>query len=168
MLARLVKDYAGTPAAPEAAGILTSMAKTPDVRNQQRSVRAKDLLAQAKEDYRCEQWLCCLDRCEMLTANYGDMAEAAEALQMASAIRSNPEWMQKTCDSLAVRLGELHLGLAETWMQKGQPQQAMLTLERVIRTFPGSRQAEAAQYRLAQLQGLPMQRVGSEAPAQPK
>jgi TolA-binding protein len=160
MLAKLVKDYAGTQAAPEAAGMLTSMAKTPDLRNQQRNVRARDLLAQAKEDYRTEQWLCCLDRCDMLTANYGDSAEASEALQMAGAIRSNPEWMQKTCDSMAVRLGEMYLSLAETWLQKGQPQQAMLTLERVIRTFPGSRQAEAAQFRLTQLQGMPTQRTG--------
>ena len=32
MLAKLVKDYAGTQAAPEAAGMLTSMAKTPEMR----------------------------------------------------------------------------------------------------------------------------------------
>ena len=143
--------------------MLTSMAKTPDMRNQQRSVRARELLAQARDDYRTEQWLCCLDRCDLLAAAYGDLAEASEAQNMAGAIRSNPEWMQKTCDSMAVRLGEMYLGLAETWLQKGQPQQAMLTLERVIRTFPGSRQAEAAQFRLNQLQGMPTQRAGIPA-----
>jgi TolA-binding protein len=160
MLAKLVKDYAGTQAAPEAAVMLTSMAKTPNMRNQQRSVRARELLAQAKEDYRTEQWLCCLDRCDLLSSAYGDLAEATEAQNMAGAIRSNPEWMQKTCDSMAVRLGEMYLSLAETWVQKGQPQQAMLCLERLIRTFPGSRQAEAAQLRLNQLQGMPTQRAG--------
>ena len=160
MLAKLVKDYAGTQAAPEAAVMLTSMAKTPDMRNQQRSVRARELLAQAREDYRTEQWLCCLDRCDLLSTSYGDLPEASEALTMAGAIRSNPEWMQKTCDSMAVRLGDMYLGLAETWVQKGQPQQAMLCLERLIRTFPGTRQAEAAQFRLSQLQGLPTQRTG--------
>jgi TolA-binding protein len=160
MLTKLVKDYAGTQAAPEAAVMLTSMAKTPNMRNQQRSVRARELLAQAKEDYRTEQWLCCLDRCDLLSAAYGDLTEATEAQNMAGAIRSNPEWMQKTCDSMAVRLGEMYLSLAETWVQKGQPQQAMLCLERLIRTFPGSRQAEAAQFRLNQLQGMPTQRAG--------
>jgi TolA-binding protein len=168
MLAKLVKDYAGTQAAPEAAGMLTSMAKTSDVRNQQRMVRARELLAQAREDYRTEQWLCCLDRCDLLTASYSDLTEASDAMTMAGAIRSNPEWMQKTCESMAVRLGEMYLGLAETWVQKGQPQQAMLCLERVIRTFPGSRQAEAAQFRLSQLQGLATQRTGFQNPVAPK
>jgi thioredoxin-like negative regulator of GroEL len=162
LLAKLVKDYAGTQAAPAAATMLTSMAKTPDMRGQQRTARARELLAQARDDYRTEQWLCCLDRCDLLVASYGDLAEASDALTMAGAIRSNPEWMQKTCESMAVRLGEMYLGLAETWMQKGQPQQAMLCLERVMRTFPGSRQAEAAQFRLSQLQGLPTQRPESQ------
>jgi thioredoxin-related protein len=160
VLTKLVKDYAGTQAAPEAAGMLTSLAKTPEMRSAQRSVRARELLAQAKEDFRTEQWLCCLDRCDLLNGSYGDLQESGEALQLASAIRSNPEWMQKACESMSVRLGEMYLGLAETWLQKSQPQQAMLCLERVIRTFPGTRQAEAAQYRLAQLQGLPTQRTG--------
>jgi thioredoxin-like negative regulator of GroEL len=160
MLTKLVKDYAGTQAAPQAAGMLTSLAKSPEVRGQQRATRAQELLAQAKEDYRTEQWLWCLERCELLTSSYGDLPEAAEALQMAAAIRGNPEWMTKACESMNNRLGELYLGLADTWLQKGQPQQAMLCLERVIRTFPNTRHAEMAQYRLNQLQGLPAQPAG--------
>jgi thioredoxin-related protein len=160
LLTKLVKDYAGTQAAPEAAGMLTSLAKTPEMRNQQRSVRARELLAQAKEDYRTEQWLCCLDRCEVLTSSYGDLAEAVEALQIATTIRSNPEWMTKACENMSGRLGEMYLALADTWLQKGQRQQAMQCLERVIRTFPGTRHAEMAQHRLGQLQGLPMQPAG--------
>jgi len=158
VLAKLVKDYAGTQAAPEAAGMLTSLAKTPEMRGAQRGVRARELLAQAKEDFRAEQWLCCLDRCDLLVQSYGDLQEGGEALQLASAIRSNPEWMQKACEGMSARLGEMYLGLAESWLQKGQPQQAMLCLERVVRTFPGTRHAEAAQYRLAHLQELPTQR----------
>ena len=73
---------------------------------------------------------------------------------MAAAIRNNAEWMQHACDAMAVRLGEMYMNLAESWVQKGQQQQAMLCLERVVRTFPGTRQAEAAQFRLAQLKGL--------------
>jgi TolA-binding protein len=160
MLTKLVKDYAGTQAAPEAAGMLTSLAKTPALRDAQRGARARELLAQAKEDYRSEQWLCCLDRCDLLAGSYGDLPEAADALQLANAIRGNPEWMEKACDSLTARLGDMYLSLAETWLQKNQPQQAMLCLQRVIRTFPGTRQAEQAQYRLSQLQGLPTQPAG--------
>jgi thioredoxin-like negative regulator of GroEL len=168
LLTKLVKDYPGTQTAPEAIGMLTSLTKTPEMRHQQRGARARELLAMAKEDFRTEQWLCCLDRCQLLTGSYGDLPEAAEALQLASAIRSNPEWMQIACDSMSSRLGDMYLGLAETWLQKGQPQQAMLCLERVIRTFPGTRQAEAAQYRMAQLQGLPTQQTGFQNPARPK
>jgi protein disulfide-isomerase len=162
MLAKLVKDYAGTQSAPEAAGILTSLAKSPEARTTPRAARARELLGQAKEDFRTEQWLCCLDRCDLVIANFGDLAEGREALQMAGAIRSNPDWMQKTCESLSARLGDMYIGLAETWVQKGQPQQAMLCLERVIRSFPGTRQAEMAQYRMTQLQAMPSQRSGFE------
>jgi thioredoxin-related protein len=168
MLTKLVKDFAGTQVAPEAAGMLTSLVKTTGSPTTQRGQRARELLAQAREDFRTEQWLCCLDRCDLLVGTFGDLAEAADALQMATSIRSNPDWMQKACDGMSVRLGEMYLGLAETWLQKGQPQQAMLCLERVIRTFPGSRQAEAAQYRLTQLQGLPAHRTGFENAFPPK
>ncbi|HYV38379.1 MAG TPA: thioredoxin family protein [Gemmataceae bacterium] len=160
VLTKLVKDYAGTTAAPEAAGMLTSIAKTPEIKGVQRLTRARELLAQAKEDYRTEQWLCCLDRCDLLSASYGDLPEAREAKQMATAIRSNPEWMQKSCESMTTRLADMYLSLAETWLQKGQPQQAMLCLERVILTFPGTRQADAARARMLQLQGLPSQQTG--------
>jgi TolA-binding protein len=52
-------------------------------------------------------------------------------------------------------LGGLYLSLAETWIKKGQPQQASFYLERIVKTFPGTRYAEAAQVRLANLQGRP-------------
>jgi tetratricopeptide (TPR) repeat protein len=160
LLTKLVKDYPGTQAAAEAPAMLTGLAKTPEVRNQQRAARARELLAQAKEEYRAEQWLWCLDRCEVLTSSYGDLPEAAEALQLANTIRSNPEWMTKACDTMSTRLGDMYLGLADTWLQKGQMQQAMLILERVVRNFPNTRQAEAAHLRLSQLQGLPTQPAG--------
>jgi len=103
-----------------------------------------------------------------LAGSYGDTPEASEAAQMAAAIRNNAEWMQHACDAMAVRLGEMYMNLAESWVQKGQQQQAMLCLERVVRTFPGTRQAEAAQFRLAQLKGLPTQRAGFHDPLAPK
>ena len=46
-------DSAGS-SAPEAAGILTSLAKASEPRPTQRAVRANELLAQAKEDFRTE------------------------------------------------------------------------------------------------------------------
>jgi thioredoxin-like negative regulator of GroEL len=155
VLTEVVRLYPGTTEAADAGQMLTRMVKNPEVRTQQREQRARELLAQAKEDYRTRQYLCCLDRCEILTATFGDLQEGAEAVQLSAEIKSNPEWMQSACESLTERLSTMYLALAETWLQKGQPQQARLCLERVISTFPGSRQAEVAQVRLAQIQGQP-------------
>jgi TolA-binding protein len=153
LLGKVVKEYAGTQAAPEAATLLTNLAKIPEPRNNLRQTRAKELLAQAREDFRGERWLNCMDRCDLVAITYGDLPEAAEALQLAGAIRGNPDLMQKTCDAMSARLGDMYLSLAETWVQKGQPQMATLCLERIVRTFPGTRHAEIAQTRLRQLQG---------------
>src|SRR5205814_8179669 len=122
-------------------------------RTRRRSRRARDLLAQAKEDFRPRQYLYCLEHCEILVTNYPDLPEGAEAVQLAADIKGNPEWMKQACDSLSDRLGLLYLSLAETWLKKGQPKEAVLCYERVIQSFPGSRQADTAQQRLAQLQG---------------
>jgi hypothetical protein len=118
-----------------------------------RTRRAQELLAQAREDYRTQQYLCCLDRCEVLSATYGDLPEGAEAGQLVVEIKNNPEWLQNACTSLTERLGGLYLSLAETWIRKGQPRQAAVCLERVIQSFPHTRQAETAQIRLAAIQG---------------
>lgn len=152
-LTELARTFSGTPTAADAAQMLNSLASRPEIKNQQRSRRARELLAQAKEDYRTQQYLCCLDRCEVLAAGYADLAEGNEAMQLASEIKNNPEWMRSACDSLSDRLGLLYLGLAETWVRKGQPQQAVQCLEKVVQQFPGSRQAEAAQIRLSYLRG---------------
>jgi hypothetical protein len=151
----VVKLYPGTQEADAAGQMLTKMVQAPEIKEQQRARRARELLAQAKEDYRTRQFFCALDRCEILTASYGDLEEGAEAGQLAAEIKNNPEWMQSACDGLTERLSGMYLALADTWVQKGQPKQAMIALERVIRTFPGSRQAEIARERLDRLSGQP-------------
>lgn len=153
-LTTLTRVYPGTHAATEAGHLLsTQTAKPPEVKNPNRSRRAKELLAQAREDYRTQQYLCCLDRCELLAANYADLPEATEAVQLSSEIKNNPEWMKAAAESLGDRLGLLYLALADTWIRKGQPQEAAQCLERIIQSCPGTRQAEAAQIRLSYLKG---------------
>jgi thioredoxin-like negative regulator of GroEL len=151
----LIRSFAGTQAATEGSALLTSLASKPEIKAEIRTRRARDLLAQAREDYRTQQYLCCLDRCEVLVSSYGDLSEGIEAGQLAAEVKNNPEWLQQACDSLSDRLGGLYLALAESWIKKGQPQQAALYLERVVRTFPGTRQAETAQVRLSALNGRP-------------
>jgi thiol-disulfide isomerase/thioredoxin len=156
---QLIRTFAGTQAAKDGGQMLTSLSNTPDVKTTQRSKRAREVLAQAREDYRTQQYLTCLNRCEMLLTSFPDLPEGNEAMQLAAEIKANPEWMRQACDSLSDQLGVLYLSLAETWLKKGQPEQAVLCLERVVQTLPGTRQAEAAQTRLAQIQGQPTQPV---------
>ncbi len=154
-LSELLRLFAGTQAAVEGGQLLTTLAAKPEIKAQMRLRRARELLAQAREDYRTQQYLCCLDRCEVLAASYADLPEGADAIQLATEIKNNPQWLQQACETLTDRLGELYISLAETWIKKGQPQQAVLCLERVIRTFPGTRLAEVAQVRLSSIQGRP-------------
>ena len=43
----------------------------------------------------------------------------------------------------------------QAWLKKGQPQQAVLCLEKVVQTLPGTRMSEVAQLCLSQIQGQP-------------
>ncbi len=159
IITELVRTYAGTQAAAEGGQTLSSLARQPEMKDRHRARRARELLAQAREDYRTKQYLCCLERCEVLATSYADLGEGAEASQLAAEIRNNPEWMKQACETMSDRLGKMYFQLAETWLKKGQPQQAILCLERVVQAFPNTRQAEAAQVRLAQIQGLSTQPV---------
>jgi tetratricopeptide (TPR) repeat protein len=155
----LVRVFAGTQAATEGGQMLTALAKKPEIKDGQRTRRARELLAEAREDYRTQQYLLCLHCCEVLARAFGDLPEGAEAAQLAGEIKNNPERLRQAADMAGEQLGSLYLSLAETCLKKGQPQQAALWLERVVQTLPNTRQADAAQMRLAQLQGQPATRA---------
>ena len=53
--------------------------------------------------------------------------------------------------------------MAETWINKGQPQQAIQCLQRLVQSLPGSRNAEITQVRLASLQGRPTVQAESKS-----
>lgn len=149
----LVRVYPGTKAAREGSQLLVTLASRVTPHGNARERGAQELLEQAREDYRRRQYLACLNRCETLSANYSDLAEGTEASKLAAEIKSNPEWTKQACDQMGERLSGLYLTLAETWLKKGQPQQAVFYLERVVQTFPNTRNANIAQVRLAQIQG---------------
>ena len=73
------------------------------MRARQRTSRARELLAQARQDYRTQQYLCCLDRCELLADAYADTEEAKEATELAAKIKDNPEWARRACDQMGDR-----------------------------------------------------------------
>jgi thioredoxin-related protein len=150
-LSELVRTYAGTSAAQDGGkllGTLTAKGGASDTSNPR---RVQELLAQAKEDLQSQQYLCCLDRCDLVCKLYADSSEAEEAKRMAEEIRNNPEWLQQACDNLVDRLGSLYMSMAENWQRKGQMQLASACYERVLTAAPGSRYAELAQLKLSAL-----------------
>jgi thioredoxin-like negative regulator of GroEL len=158
-LTETLVTYPGLPAAREAGEMLTKIAQNNEVRVQQRTRRAGELIAQARDFYKTKDIIPCLDRCEILLASYGDLPEGAEASQLVHQIRANPEWLQLAADTLSDRLASVYLALAENMTKRGKPRDAEAFLRRVIQAFPGTRYAETAQIRIGQLQGIPANRV---------
>jgi thioredoxin-like negative regulator of GroEL len=149
----LVRVYPGTKAAREGGQLLVTLASRVVPHETSRSQVAHELLEQAREDYQQRRYLSCLNRCESLIAHYSGLNEGAEASKLAAEIKANPEYTKQACEQMGERLSNLYLTLAETWLRKGQPQQAVFYLERIVHTFPNTRNADIAQVRLAQIQG---------------
>ena len=149
----LVRVYPGTKAAREGGQLLVTLASRVVPHENARGRVAQDLLDQARDDYRRRRYLSCLNQCENLIGNYADTSEAAEATKLAAEIKTNPEWTKEACEQMGERLSTLYLTLAETWLKKGQPQQAVFYLERIVHGFPNTRNADIARMRLAQIQG---------------
>ncbi len=165
-LSRLIRDYAGTQAAVDAGDRLGVLADKPEVKATERRRRAAAVLALARSDFAAGQHVCCLERCEWLAAHFADFPEGGEAVLLLEQIKSNPEWMAQAAKSLAERLGDTYLALAEAWIGKGQPQLAAECLEQLMTQLPRSRHAELARSRLAQIQGRP--NTLAQPPSQPE
>jgi hypothetical protein len=79
----------------------------------------------------------------------------AEALPNISAtdpsVGDNPERLQQACAALEDLLADRYIELAESWLRRGQPQQATAAFKRVLQICPGSQQAKLAQDRLQQV-----------------
>ena len=146
-LTDLMKRYAGTRAAGDAASRLAGHSDKMRVRGD----RSRDLLAQARDDFRNGRLADCLDRCEQIAARYADLPEATDAVALAGQVKADPDRLALACDQLNERTAATYLALAEAWQKKGQPKEAMACLEKVSRIAPGSRQAEAAEVRLAKI-----------------
>jgi thioredoxin-related protein len=137
------------------AGLDNALAKSAEVKAQHRLQRGRELLAQARDSFSTQQYLLCLNCCDLLAAGYADLPEAKEASRLAAQIKNEPEALQKACEKMADQLGVLYLELAEALLKQGQGQQAAAYLEKVIRLCPNTTQAELAQVRLTEVQRRP-------------
>ncbi len=92
------------------------------------------MLSLAKTDYREQRYLGCLERCKTLKADYADLAEGMEAQKLEAKIRRDPTLLAAACDSLADRLSDMYMDMAEAFLLKGQPQQAVPCLEWILQS----------------------------------
>jgi len=159
VLTDLLKRYAGTQAANDGATLLTNLSDTSVIRDGLRGRRAQELLALAREDFKAERYLQCLDHCEVLTGTYRDLPQGEEASQLASEVKNNPDRMTRVCELMNDRLVVMYMVQAEAWMKKGDNEQARVCLERAVKTSPGSPQSQTAQVRLTALQGKSTQQA---------
>lgn len=159
LLAELVQKYAGSAAALEAGKLLTVLAEKPEAQLRQRSRRARELLASAREELKAERFLDCLDRCEILSAAYRDLAEGKEGEVLAASIKNDPSRMTKVCDAMNDRIAAAYLTLADSWAKQGNVEQAADCLERVLKIKPNGSAAAQAQSRLT--------RIHNKVPATP-
>lgn len=152
-LAELMKTYAGTQAAIDAATLMAGLAEKPETRDRQRARQARDLYALAKEEFRTGRYYDCLQRCELLSAGFADRPESREGTALAAEIKNHPDRLAAACDQMNERTAMMYLTLAESWRKKGQDKEATACLEKVMKLCPNSRHAELAQVQLTKLQG---------------
>jgi len=159
LLTELLRQYAGTQSAVEGGKLLTLLADKPDTRSRTRARRAQELLEIARQDFKAERYLSTLDTSELLAAAYRDLPQGKDGAQLAADIKSNPERMARVCDAMNDRLAKMYMDLAESWLKKGDRDQAVACWDKVTKVHPASQAAMNAQARLAQVnkgvQGIP-------------
>lgn len=154
LLTELLRQYAGTQSAVEGGKLLTLLADKPDTRSRQRARRAQELLEVARQDFKAERFLTALDTAELLAAAYRDLPQGKDGAQLAADIKANPERMARVCDAMNDRLAKMYMDLAESWMKKGDRDQAVACWDKVTKVHPASQAAMNAQARLAQVNKL--------------
>lgn len=152
-LTNLMKTYAGTQAAADAATMMAGLAERPDAVDGQHARQARDMLAMAKEEFRSGNYHDCLQKCEQLSAGFADRPEAKEGSALAAEIKNNPDRLAMACEQMNEKTASMYLALAESWMKKGQHKEASVCLEKVVKLNPNSRHANIAQARLTSIQG---------------
>lgn len=148
-------QYTGLSLSKEAAQLHAALAARPEVTIHQRKQRAAELIAQAKKDYAEKLDLSCLERCFVLQTQFADLPEAVQAAQLMEQIRASNERLQAASEVLTARLGETLTAQAQKLIDKGEPELAVVVLERIMTTLPDTPYAEGAKKKLAVLKFKP-------------
>jgi tetratricopeptide (TPR) repeat protein len=155
LLTELISRYAGTQPAADGAKMLTTLAERPELKTNQRTRRAKDLLAQAREAFAAKHYSDVLEFCEILETTYKDLPEGKQGTTLAGEIRSSPDKLASACEHLNERLASMYTTLGESWLKKGDRDQAAACFEKAVRSAPASQVAREAQARLTSLSVKP-------------
>jgi tetratricopeptide (TPR) repeat protein len=153
LLTELLSRYPGTQAAGDGAKMLSRLAELPEVKANQCGRRAKDLLAQAREAFKAERYGAALELCQILETTYKDRDEGRRGGQLAAEIRSSPEKLALACEHLNERLASMYATLGDTWLRRGDKEQAAACFEKAVHASPASLVARDAQAKLSQLAG---------------
>jgi tetratricopeptide (TPR) repeat protein len=155
LLTELLARYAGTQPAADGAKMLTTLAERPEFKVNQRARRAKDLLAHAREAFAAKQFSDALELCQVLETTYKDLLEGKQGGDLAGEIRASPDKLAVACEHLNDRLASMYATLGETWLKKGEREQAAACFEKAVRAAPASLVAREAQARLTSLSVKP-------------
>lgn len=113
--------------------------------------RSRELLAAAREDFQAKRYADCLDKCELVAAQFTDRTEGKEAAALAAEVKGDPGRLAAASDQLDERAATLYLSLADAWEKKCRPREAEAYLEKAVRVRPVGKLAELARTRLASL-----------------
>lgn len=132
-------------AAPKSPTIRLSMPEPNETARVPAETLALQLLYMAKEDFRVGQFMCCLERCRRLAADYPQTPAASEASRLAGEIKADPKISEGVRRSLAESLGELQLAQAESAIREQRWTEAHECLQIVLRTSQGTHAAATAE-----------------------
>ena len=155
LLTELISRYAGTQPAADGAKMLTTLAERPEVKTNQRARRARDLLAQARDAFAAKHYADAMEFCEILESTYKDLPEGKQGTSLAGDIRSSPDKLAAACEHLNERLASMYATLGESWLKKGERDQAAACFEKAVRAAPASQVARDAQAKLTTLSTKP-------------
>ena len=155
LLTELISRYAGTQPAADGAKTLTTLAERPELKTNQRARRAKDLLAQAREAFAARQYSDALEFCEILETTYKDLPEGQQGQSWpATSGRARISWPARASSSTS-GWPRMYATLGDTWLKKGEREQAAACFEKAVRAAPASLVAREAQARLTSLSVKP-------------
>ena len=110
---------------------------------EERKQRAREILHQAVDSYRRQQWLSCLDLSRTLIVYYPDLPESSAAHQLEQNI--GPDRFERLEKELTENLGQVYWELAQARIRQNQFAQAVAYMEKIVTSCPRTRYSYAAQ-----------------------